>query len=110
MENKIVVINHNNKSIRFLDSGNTFLELFKKEKVPWMNICGGKGKCTTCRMKVISGMENISPETEIEKRSHNLNRLHENERLACQSFPCGGKIEVSTSQDYKFPHITYSDD
>ncbi|MCX2744530.1 2Fe-2S iron-sulfur cluster-binding protein [Mangrovivirga sp. M17] len=110
MKNVIVITSLKDRSIIFSDNNDSFLDIFKKENIQWMNICGGKGKCTTCRMLVINGSENISKPTEVEKRFLFLNRLKPGERLACQAKPIKGNIEIKTPQDYKLPHINYSDD
>jgi len=31
--------------------------------VDWMHACGGKGRCTTCKMQIINGQENTSADT-----------------------------------------------
>ena len=44
--------------------------------------CHGNGFCGTCSMKIVEGMENLSPRTEIENKL--LAGEAEDVRLACQ--------------------------
>ena len=73
----------------------------------WMHACGGKGKCTTCKMIVLEGQEHLSLLTEAELKWRKAGGLKENERLACQCLP-SGDVVVQVADSYKFPHIHYS--
>jgi ferredoxin len=55
--------------------------------------CGGYGQCGTCIVEIISGMENLSPKTDFEKRK--LKRKPDNYRLACQTI-VNGPVKVNT--------------
>lgn len=55
--------------------------------------CGGYGQCGTCIVEIVSGMENLSPRTEVEKRK--LKKKPETYRLACQAL-VNGPISVAT--------------
>lgn len=44
--------------------------------------CGGKAKCTTCRVDVISG--NLGPRTEEEKKVNQAKGINDSSRLSCQ--------------------------
>ena len=48
-------------------NGLTLLEIAKNNNIPHVNACGGEGKCTTCRLLVLDGVQNCSSETEQEK-------------------------------------------
>ncbi len=60
-----------------------------REGVQISHTCGGKARCGTCRYKVISGEEKISPLTEIEKRKLADLGNPEATRLGCQSYASG---------------------
>jgi len=49
-------------------------------------LCGGKGRCTTCKMIVVTGMENLSSKSEPEQKYFREGALEGNERLSCQAF------------------------
>ncbi len=53
--------------------------------------CGGQAECGTCRIRVVSGAENLSPMTpdERELRLDHPGALADDERLACMTRPLG---------------------
>ncbi len=52
--------------------------------VPMM--CGGKGRCATCHVHVVEGMENLSPVANREELALNmLSQRLPNSRLSCQA-------------------------
>ncbi|MGK7929842.1 MAG: 2Fe-2S iron-sulfur cluster-binding protein [Microcystaceae cyanobacterium] len=55
--------------------------------------CGGYGQCGTCIVEVLTGMENLSPRTDFEKRV--LKKKPDNYRLACQTI-VNGSTTVKT--------------
>lgn len=59
--------------------------------------CGGQAECGTCRIRVVSGAENLSAPTvdELELRAEYPMSFGADERLACQCRPLGDvTIEV----------------
>ncbi len=63
----------------------TILHASLKAGIPHYHACGGNAKCSTCRILVLGGMENLS---EINEKEHALRKkilLPENVRLACLS-------------------------
>lgn len=105
---KIIIKNLNNQEVDIYDVNKSVLQQFAEAYIDWMQACGGKGRCTTCKMIVHQGQEHLSPLTDAEKKYQKLDRLHQGERLACQC-SVEGDIIVSTPQKYKLPHINYSD-
>lgn len=96
------------------DTKKNLLQNILNEPIDWLHSCGGKGKCTTCKMIVREGIENLTPKGSVEKSFSEQGKLSENERLACQcSFK--QKIEedktlvICTAEENKLPHIDYSD-
>lgn len=55
--------------------------------------CGGYGRCGTCIVEVVKGMENLSPRTPAEDRK--LKRKPKTYRLACQTL-VNGTASVKT--------------
>ena len=84
------------------------LECILNASVDWMHACGGKGRCTTCKMIILEGYRHISELTEAEQKWRNIGGLKENERLTCQCLPLDDII-IKVAETYKFPHIHYSD-
>ena len=56
-----------------------------RNNVSHLSACGGTGKCSTCRVEIIDGLENCSSKTDQEQKlSHKLS-FPDNIRLACQT-------------------------
>lgn len=104
---KILIENQDNLLINYEDKSDLILNVILKH-TDWMHACGGKGKCTTCKMVVLSGNEDLSPITPSEEHFIKLERLALNERLACQ-VRSAGPLRIRASDMYKLPHIVYSD-
>ncbi len=69
--------------------GTTILEASRRGGIPHASICGGRGRCSTCRIRVHAGAESLSPMSEEE--AHVLRRVGAppGVRLACQTRPAG---------------------
>jgi adenylate cyclase len=67
--------------------GPTLLELSRMSGIPHTSICGGRARCSTCRVKVEDGGESLPPPGDAEAAT--LKRIHADEgtRLACQIRP-----------------------
>lgn len=57
-----------------------------KAGIPHFHACGGKAKCSTCRILVISGEENLSKPNRKEIKLKDAVHLPPTVRLACQTF------------------------
>ncbi|MCG8570718.1 MAG: adenylate/guanylate cyclase domain-containing protein [Spirochaetes bacterium] len=64
--------------------GTTILETSRIADIPHASICGGRGRCTTCRVKIEKGMENLSPIGEREANALKKISAETDIRLACQ--------------------------
>ncbi|GGZ21644.1 hypothetical protein GCM10007049_12980 [Echinicola pacifica] len=106
---KIVIENLYNKDLNTNPEVNKVIEIIHENKVDWMHACGKKGRCTTCMMIVESGMENLSPLTDREEFFRQSGRLKENQRLTCQAKLLKGTLRVRVHEQYKLPHMKYSD-
>jgi len=71
----------------------TVLDVARRAGAPLGNSCGGVGVCARCKVRIVSGAENLTPPTNVETR---FGRLGGNERLACQTVIVG-EVEVTTS-------------
>jgi 2Fe-2S ferredoxin len=74
----------------------------------WMHACGAKGRCTTCRLQVRTGLENLSPPTAAELRYQAAGRLLPTERLTCQARLPSGEVSGRVPDATKLPHLQYS--
>lgn len=74
--------------------GTSVLEASRLARIPHASICGGRGRCSTCRIQVRGPPGSVPPPRENELRV--LNRIHAigSVRLACQLRPTG-PVEVN---------------
>ena len=86
----------------------TVLRAVQATGTDWMHACGAKGRCTSCRMQVLSGMENLSPESAAELKYREAGRLKPNERLACQCTVQEGEVIVRVPKATQLPHQVYN--
>ena len=63
----------------------TLLEVAKRNNIPHVAACGGEGKCTTCRLLILEGIEHCSEETDKEKELIEKAHTTKGFRLACQT-------------------------
>ena len=70
-----------------IEHGLTLLEISELNEIPHTSLCGGKGRCTTCRIEVIKGAENLPPPSSAEARTLKAINARANVRLACQIRP-----------------------
>lgn len=74
--------------------GRSILEASRATNVPHASVCGGRGRCSTCRVRVTRGIENIPPPTDAEQRVLKRVNAGIQVRLACQARPTGGTVDV----------------
>jgi adenylate cyclase len=63
------------------------LEASRTARIPHASICGGRGRCTTCRVRVLRGVETLPPVGHSEGLALSRLRAGPNVRLACQLRP-----------------------
>ncbi|NVO54389.1 adenylate/guanylate cyclase domain-containing protein [Rhodobacteraceae bacterium B1Z28] len=69
------------------EKGMTLLEISQANGVPHTALCGGKGRCTTCRVIVEDGADLLPPPSDVEARSLAAVGASAQTRLACQIRP-----------------------
>ncbi len=75
-------------------AGLTLLEISRMNDIPHASLCGGKGRCGTCKVRIISGIEALPIATEIEQKTLDKIDASPDTRLACQVIPRGGAITI----------------
>jgi ferredoxin, 2Fe-2S len=65
--------------------GTILMAALLEQKIPVASSCLGEGVCSKCRVKVVSGAENLSPETEKEKTLRARNKIPDGFRISCQT-------------------------
>jgi adenylate cyclase len=67
--------------------GSTLLEISRNNGIPHPSACGGRGRCSSCRVLVLQGHEGLAPPSGLELRMLNRIRAPQQVRLACQIRP-----------------------
>jgi adenylate cyclase len=67
--------------------GFSILEASRSAGIPHASVCGGRGRCSTCRVRVARGLESLPPPSEAERRVLARVGAAPDVRLACQSRP-----------------------
>ena len=65
--------------------GHTLLEISRAYRIPHMSVCGGRARCSTCRTLIVSGLENLGPQTDAENLLLRKLNAAPGVRLACQA-------------------------
>ncbi len=91
----LVEVHYANGDVLKRPVGLNFLEIANINDIPHANLCRGRGRCGTCRIRVIGTENALAPPSEIERAT--LARTgggDENVRLACQLTPGPGVISI----------------
>jgi adenylate cyclase len=67
--------------------GPTLLEISRAHGVPHLSVCGGKARCSTCRVRVLAGLDALEPPGEAEMQLLRRIGADPDVRLACQIRP-----------------------
>src|SRR4051812_39910201 len=67
--------------------GATVLETLREHGIPHASVCGGRGRCTTCRVQVSRGLESLAAPNELEAAALARIGATPGMRLACQIRP-----------------------
>jgi adenylate cyclase len=80
------VIYPDGRSVR-IPKGLSVLDASRRAGIPHASLCGGRARCSTCRVRVLLGLERLPPQAPVEARV--LARLGADRaiRLACQLKP-----------------------
>jgi len=70
-----------------LRPGATLLESIRAPNIPHASVCGGRGRCSTCRVRVNKGLEHLAPPDEMESKVLARVTSSPSVRLACQIRP-----------------------
>jgi adenylate cyclase len=74
--------------------GYSILEASRLGGVPHASVCGGRGRCSTCRVRVVRGRQVLPAPSEAERRVLARVGAAADVRLACQARP-GGDVTVT---------------
>ncbi len=68
-------------------AGQTILETLRTAGIPHASVCGGRARCTTCRVRIGAGLEDLPAPHELEAAALKRIGAAGNVRLACQTRP-----------------------
>ena len=77
-----------------IQPGATVLEMLRAADIPHASVCGGRGRCSTCRVRVGEGAAALAPPSAEETRVLERISAPAGVRLACQIRPVGA-LEVT---------------
>ena len=69
--------------------GQTLLETIRTHGIPHASVCGGRARCTTCRVRINRGLEACPEPNTLEQQALHRIKAEPNVRLACQTRPHG---------------------
>jgi class 3 adenylate cyclase len=96
-----------------LVEGDTLLEMVVGAGLPIAHLCGGRARCSTCRVRIVEGLESLTGRTEAEAAMAGRLDLPDEVRLACQTYATGevrlgrlvlDKIDVEMASQLGKPH------
>jgi adenylate cyclase len=82
-----VRIRYPNDQVATVPQGFSVLEASRTAGIPHISVCGGRGRCSTCRVRVIDGLQDQPPPTAQERGTLARIKAGPNVRLACQFRP-----------------------
>lgn len=77
-----------------VDAGASVLEIATMHHVPHAHLCRGRGRCGTCRVRIVKSEFPLPSGNETERRTLARIGADDNVRLACQLVPTGGLLRV----------------
>lgn len=98
---RLLAAHRNRLSIRYqngpqidVQAGASMLEISRLNDLPHANLCRGRGRCGTCRIRVIDADPPLPEPGPVEARTLERLKLDPDIRLACQVVPSAGSITI----------------
>lgn len=76
------------------ERGQSILQASLQNGIPHTHVCGGNARCSTCRVAVVEGLENLEGRNKLEQILADKLDFPPFIRLACQARLSGGDVEV----------------
>ena len=86
--NALVPISYPQRAVE-VPRGWSVLEASRGFGIPHLSMCGGNARCSTCRVRIVSGIEHCPPASPNERRTLDRIGAAPDVRLACQLRPTG---------------------
>jgi class 3 adenylate cyclase/hemoglobin-like flavoprotein len=72
-------------TVKDIPDGQTLLDVSIRHRIPHLYQCGGRARCTTCRVQILDGLSNVSSRTSVEQKVASQRGWDDFTRLACQT-------------------------
>lgn len=82
-----IAVRYANGPLVMAPRGATLLEISHSNRIPHASVCGGRARCSTCRVRVIEGLGQLPAASEAEQKVLKRVGAPANVRLACQLRP-----------------------
>jgi adenylate cyclase len=94
-----------------LTPGMTLLEISRAAGVAHASLCGGRGRCSTCRVRIEKGLASLPPAAGVEAATLSAIDAPPNVRLACQIHPSSAlTVAVVSKPGVRSPvHVEFSE-
>ncbi|MFS4459298.1 2Fe-2S iron-sulfur cluster-binding protein [Bdellovibrio sp. HCB2-146] len=79
-----------------VETGANLMKSLLGAGLPVASSCDGDGVCAKCRIQILEGRENLSPETELELFLKEKNKIAKDMRISCQT-AVNGDIKVDAT-------------
>lgn len=89
-----VVVRHVDGPTVEVRAGLSMLEMSRAAHVPHASLCGGRGRCGTCRVRVVDGARHLPAPSTLELETLARIDAGEGVRLACQCIPERGPLTL----------------
>lgn len=83
----VVRVSYPDGQVASIPVGLTVLDASKRAAIPHASVCGGRGRCSTCRVRIVRGADALPVPALSEKAILTKLRVGANVRLACQLRP-----------------------
>ena len=92
--NNSIKVSYPDGGVSNIFPGMNILDASLEAGIPHAHVCGGRGRCSTCRIKIDQDLTQLEPPRQNERRILRSIGAPENIRLACQAYP---KIDLNVS-------------
>jgi adenylate cyclase len=100
---RAITISYEGGGIVRIQSGTTVLEASRSANIPHASVCGGRGRCSTCRIKILKGAAQLPLPSDDEKRVLARVGAAPDTRLACQLRPVAALTVATLLSDQAGP-------
>jgi len=83
----IVRVRYPDGTVASIRPGMSLLDASRANAIPHASVCGGRGRCSTCRVRVLDGADALPPPSAAEQRVLDRIAAPAKVRLACQTRP-----------------------